>query len=234
MLSTLIALFAAHVLADFVLQTRHMAQNKARPGLLALHGLIVLIATIAMSGSIDALPIAIVVLVHTATDFVKAKSGRDHFTAFCLDQTVHIATIVLVALLFPELFARGWWAWGPVESGLVLKAMAGGSGFVVAVRAGSFLIGKFMSRFQQGAPVQGLPQGGYYIGLFERAIIFAVVLAGHMEMVGFLVAAKSILRFEASKDRAASEYVIIGTLLSVAWAMACAYLTLWVLGELSA
>jgi hypothetical protein len=45
--------------------------------------------------------------------------------------------------------------------------------------------------------------------------------------VAFLIAAKSILRFgTVQKDRAASEYVIVGTLASVGWSMVTAAILL--------
>ena len=69
-----------------------------------------------------------------------------------------------------------------------------------------------------------MPGGGRVIGLLERGLIFALVLLGQPEGVGLLLAAKSILRFGAVKDdRAASEYVIIGTLASFGWALIAGY-----------
>ncbi len=51
--------------------------------------------------------------------------------------------------------------------------------------------------------------------------------------MGLLIAAKSILRFGAVRDdRALSEYVIIGTLASFAWALLVAYATISGLGLL--
>jgi hypothetical protein len=45
--------------------------------------------------------------------------------------------------------------------------------------------------------------------------------------VGFLVAAKSILRFgTATRDQRTAEYVIIGTLASFGWAILASYATL--------
>ena len=38
--------------------------------------------------------------------------------------------------------------------------------------------------------------------------------------IGFLVAAKSVLRFEAAREAVKAEYVIIGTLASFGWAIA--------------
>jgi hypothetical protein len=78
------------------------------------------------------------------------------------------------------------------------------------------------------APRLGLEGGGRWIGLCERALIFVVVLARMELAVGFLIAAKSILRFGDVKnrhDRMEAEYIIIGTLLSFLWGIAGAWIT---------
>ena len=58
-----------------------------------------------------------------------------------------------------------------------------------------------------------LPNAGKLIGNEERLLSLLFVLLGQYEAVGFIIAAKSILRF-AEGDKAKSEYVLIGTLLS--------------------
>ncbi|WP_404308763.1 DUF3307 domain-containing protein [Neorhodopirellula lusitana] len=76
--------------------------------------------------------------------------------------------------------------------------------------------------------LRGLPDGGRYIGWLERILVLLFVLSGYPQGIGFLIAAKSILRFGDIKNwhqRAATEYVIIGTFLSFAWAMVIAGLT---------
>ena len=73
-----------------------------------------------------------------------------------------------------------------------------------------------------------LPKGGRLIGRLERAMILMLVLAGQPDGIGFLIAAKSLLRFNdlaRDKDRRVSEYVIIGTLASFAWGLAAAFAT---------
>ncbi len=64
-----------------------------------------------------------------------------------------------------------------------------------------------------------------------------LVLAGEPDGIGFLIAAKSILRFNelaGDADRHVSEYVIIGTLASFAWAIATGYATVAALHALGA
>ena len=55
-----------------------------------------------------------------------------------------------------------------------------------------------------------------------------LVLAGELTAIGFLVAAKSILRFgdiQGAEERKLTEYVIIGTFMSFGWAMLTALAT---------
>ena len=75
---------------------------------------------------------------------------------------------------------------------------------------------------------ESLPKGGRLIGRLERAMIMMLVVAGQPDGIGFLIAAKSLLRFNDlahDKDRRVSEYVIIGTLASFAWGFVAAFAT---------
>ena len=70
------------------------------------------------------------------------------------------------------------------------------------------------------ASPHGLPNGGRAIGHLERGLIFLLILSDLAAGIGFLIAAKSVLRFgSVGDDRALSEYVIIGTLASFGWAI---------------
>jgi hypothetical protein len=57
-----------------------------------------------------------------------------------------------------------------------------------------------------------IEKAGHYIGYCERLLILTFVLLGEYTAIGFLVTAKSILRFEAT--RVEGEYILIGTLVS--------------------
>ena len=57
---------------------------------------------------------------------------------------------------------------------------------------------------------------GGIIGIAERSLMILFVVLGQYEAIGFLVAAKSILRFgESNSGDEKSEYVLTGTLLSL-------------------
>lgn len=76
--------------------------------------------------------------------------------------------------------------------------------------------------------VDGLYRAGEIIGNLERFLILLLVLQGQLEAIGFVVAAKSIARFEMIRERA--EYFLVGTLASVTVALTSGLLCRAVLG----
>ena len=97
-------------------------------------------------------------------------------------------------------------------------------------------MGRYGSEFSK----ESLPGGGQMIGFLERGLIYVLVLAGLPIGVGFLVAAKSVLRFETAKEgelaenRKRSEYIIIGTLASFGWAILVSLVILLLFAQLPA
>lgn len=67
---------------------------------------------------------------------------------------------------------------------------------------------------------EGTKRMGTWIGCTERVIILTFVLTSHYDAVGLLIAAKSILRVSDEQARKRTEYVLLGTLLSLAAAVA--------------
>ena len=63
-----------------------------------------------------------------------------------------------------------------------------------------------------------IPAAGHFIDLLERVLMLSFILLGEYGGVGFLLAAKSIFRFgdlKESSEKQLTEYVMLGTLLSV-------------------
>ena len=122
---------------------------------------------------------------------------------------------------------------------LALLIIAAG-GAVLAIETGGDLIGRLLrptlAELDRDATPAGLTHGGRAIGRLERAIIFGLVLIDLPGGIGFLLAAKSILRFGEVRDpgqRKMAEYIIIGTLMSFGWALLIATLTRSTLQTLS-
>lgn len=222
MIETLTSLILAHVLADFLLQPAAMAAGKRRPLPLLAHGSVVFLTALACTGAAHPALVALAV-VHMAIDLAKAVLGRGGFAAFMADQAAHAVSLGAVAMLVPGLWAQGLWA-GMTALPALMAVLAGA---ILATRAGGFAIGLLMAPWADHIRLDGLPAGGRTIGLLERGLIFGMILAGMPEGIGFLIAAKSVLRFGTVREEAKlSEYVIIGTLASFGWAMAAALLTI--------
>ena len=230
MIQTFAALLFAHVLADFVLQTGWIVANKRNPLVLLLHGLIVLITLQIALGSVTAWPLLALAVAHMAIDAIKTHAPHANgLWPFLADQLAHVTTLAITALLFPTLWADGIWASAtPLPALMVIAA-----GLVLTIRAGAFAIGFLMAPWATADLPKGLENGGHLIGVLERGLIFLLLMVGQPTGVGFLIAAKSVLRFDTTaKDQSAGEYVIIGTLASFGWALLCAYATLALLAHL--
>jgi len=290
MIETALALFAAHVFADFVLQVRWIIRNKRRARAFLAHIAIVAATAIVLLGADSATAfaaVAIITVSHALTDGTKLwLSGkprvREHrrgkLILFLADQALHLVFILLTAWFLRDAWAQGWWATFPETwQTRFLSVLCLSAGFILATRAGGFAIELFMQGFtpprptpsndaeheplpthsHQGAEATaseqpehrhaarpderwgpksdaGLIDGGKWIGLLERALIFVLIMAQEFQAIGFLIAAKSILRFQYSKERSHSETVIIGTLASFGWAIIVAWGTLALIDLLNA
>ncbi len=114
MIETFVALLLAHALADFVFQTNRMAANKRQPLMLALHFATVYATLVAATGSLH-LALLALALVHVGIDIGKlalasALKGREALALFLGDQALHLASLLALALWFPDLWSQGLWA----------------------------------------------------------------------------------------------------------------------------
>ncbi|UOA31503.1 hypothetical protein DSM110093_01268 [Sulfitobacter sp. DSM 110093] len=225
-IATALACLLAHLLADFVFQTNAMVAAKRKPQVLFAHGLIVFSLTaLALGGSLTLA--ALLALAHVGIDTVKTHAvptqQRERLWPYLTDQATHLLSIAALALYAPDAFASG--IWGEHSASLVPPALFA-AGLITATLAGGPAVGGLMLPHKARAQPDGLENAGRIIGLLERALIFLMVLIGEPAGIGFLIAAKSILRFDTVKqNQKISEYVIIGTLASFGWALIAAFAT---------
>jgi len=219
----IVLLIAAHVIAEFALVPDWLAERKRRTRYILLHSLIHgSVAYLALQAWACWQAPALVVLLHALIDSLKRR-WPDTARAFALGHGAHVAG------LFGIVWFLGVHGRLGVSDGIGYPVLVAVAGFVAAVQGAGGFVGRFTKVLVQENELQldGLKGGGKRIGQLERALIFVFIFVGHPAGIGFLVAAKSILRFEEAKKQKLAEYVLIGTLLSFSLAIALAAATQW-------
>ena len=220
-----LSLIFAHILADFVLQPSAWVIDKDkhswRSSKLYLHAL--------MHGAVSWallafalqywLGVVLIMVSHFAIDLLKSQlqTQKNKFRMLLIDQILHVVVIVLICLMYePQL--KDLWPFNQAQLLLVLIS------FVVLTRVSSIVVKTIISGWNVMPKDEGshsLVNAGEFIGMLERLFVFAAVVSGHVEVIGFLLAAKSIFRFgdlRQARDRKLTEYIMIGTLSSFALA----------------
>ena len=224
LLQLFIALFLAHLLADFVFQPNKMARRKTKWQWRALHSVIHVLLTYALLAKWGLWYIPLFIGVsHYLVDWGKNTIKRQDLPIFVLDQGVHLLILVGASLWIYSIFPSvpGWQIWlAPYLWNLAIIICS----VILLLPAGGILIGYIMDPIQQQIemPAKGLENGGKLIGYLERLLILTFVMTNQFVGIGFLVAAKSIFRFSEIKDsnnRKEAEYIIIGTFSSFLYAI---------------
>lgn len=242
MIETFLLLLTGHLLGDFVFQSDTLIARKKTLRGLTEHVAIVTgltLLVLAPASPLAVAPLALMAVSHFAMDYAKTRWLGDRLWSFSLDQAVHIAVLVALALAWPDLARQSLWGMAPSDVQLQIYAVLSVvCGAVVGVPVGGVVIKKLVEPLAPTsappngplptAPIIGMRSAGRYIGWLERGLTITFILIGHPEGVGFLLAAKSILRFrdvQDQTDRHQAEYIIIGTFLSFGWALFAALAT---------
>lgn len=233
-MEVLCKLILAHLIADFMCQWPAMLKSKeqrcfASP-YLYLHGTIHFVLSLVLLWDLSwALPLLAVVLSHVVIDGLKIMftNSTNERLLFFLDQFAHFAIIVgvcgymgvLTENLLPSI--DDFWCHAVLL-------------FFVTFPV-SIFIQKIFSRWKLPEPAdESLSGVGAYIGVVERTLIYIAIVTLHWNMVGFLIAAKSVYRIgeiQSSKDRRYAEYLLVGNFLSMFFAIISGIVFLYLTGQ---
>ncbi len=235
----LIPLLLAHIVTDFFSQTKGMVEKKRagkwKSSAMLVHVLIAGSTAYAFTALWQAYEIFwITALSHWLIDGWKnSRKNPDKPSLFWADQSLHIFVIAGLCLWltspsiwYDPLVDAPW-----RESGIILL------GFLFVLQPGSVIVQKVMSQWNLNssgiALNEELPNAGHIIGLLERTLIFVFVVLQQFAAIGFLIAAKSILRFGSNaknnQERKETEYILVGTLLSFTLATLTGLIVTWIL-----
>ena len=155
---------------------------------------------------------------HFAIDAVKIHCPKGLWS-FVIDQLFHLSILAAISTIYET------------TKELPLQIIDNPSSFstpllilaiLLCIKPANILIKLILEKYQVGesASCDNIKNAGALIGNLERLLTIVFVMLGQFEAIGFIVAAKSILRFKDT-DTAKTEYVLAGTFLSFGIAILC-------------
>ena len=230
-----LSLILAHVIGDFYLQNdKYCAQKEERKfksWFLYVHSLIIGVVSWVVVPVYEfrfyALAIA---FSHLVIDVIKTYSPKGLWN-FVIDhihrgmsfaeiiQVAHLAVLIIVIFSFDtttKLPIQSMDCNGSYSIPLFILAL------LLCIKPANILIKLVLKKYQVGETqsCENIKNAGALIGNLERILTIIFVIIGQYEAIGFIIAAKSILRFKDT-DTAKTEYVLAGTFLSFGIALLC-------------
>ena len=221
----LIKLLIAHFLSDFVLQFNSWVRHRKTKGVQSLY----LYAHSAIAGLLSYILIAqwswwyvpvVIFVSHALIDIWKSRQNGNPSVIFVIDQGLHVITLFVFWLIIiggfetlTNIFSEY------LNSEKILLIILG---YTLILWPSGIFIREVTIKWQnQIHEVQNesksLNNAGKWIGFLERILVLTFVLINQFGAIGFLIAAKSILRLNPNDQtipKKYTEYVLFGTLLS--------------------
>jgi Protein of unknown function (DUF3307) len=241
-LNLFLALYLAHLLADFVFQTDAIVAGKkdSRWQSYFVHGLtyygtmlaIVLVMNPSLVGmwAFERVVVALC-LVHLLLDWAKltvtnARWIPDDVQSFTIDQAVHLTTVAAATLFItrPSLQSAVPYlqAIRSAQERILIVAVI----YVVVIFGGGYFVRYLIGPLWKQKPNETTKEhdevvnAGLYIGWLERFLALTAIFLQSPGTVGLILTAKSIARYPELKSTGRFvEYFLIGTLLSISIAI---------------
>jgi len=210
--------FIAHLCLDYFFQTDKLAKQKNTIGFkspfLYWHALVYFALAWLFSLQISfVLAAGIIAITHFLIDGFKRYLNNSKYLgryAFFIDQAAHLAILTLVVVLFDK-----WYGINPsIDVSINFKYLLIITGYLVCLKPANIFIREvFKATEIQVSSDNEMPNAGKVIGVLERILTLTFIIISQYSAVGFLIAAKSILRY-GNNETLKTEYVLIGTMLS--------------------
>jgi hypothetical protein len=219
---TFLSLLLPHIIGDFYLQSDKLCKQKQdlkfRSPFLYIHALIIAALSWIFIPQVDFILMALIIAFsHFVIDAIKSFR-HNTLSAFVIDQILHLSVIAAIASIYdgPE----SWIAKLPSIGNTDIVAIA--IAILISLKPANILIKLILEKYKVGESesCKEITSAGALIGNLERILTIIFVIIGHYDAIGFIIAAKSILRFKDT-DTAKTEYVLAGTFLSFGIAIIC-------------
>jgi hypothetical protein len=214
----LIKLILSHLLTDFILQPgkwiRERREKHFASFYLYLHGTVTAILAWIFIGW-QYWGVAILIMIsHILIDGWKSYRKENLFY-FITDQSLHFIIILSCWLYIFFNWTEVSLKWHEFNTNTAFWKIV--TGIIFLTMPAGILIGKMTKHWRENIEdAESLNNAGKWIGISERIIILIFVLNNQYTAIGLLVAAKGIIRFnEKDRPEIKTEYLVIGTLLSI-------------------
>jgi hypothetical protein len=212
--SLFLPLLTGHLIADFWLQPEGWVEQKKLHGWKSdkafFHAAISAFLSVFLTFQIRLWwYFPVIFITHYIIDTCKSKF-KDSIPAFLTDQSLHIGVLVVLSLMS-----------GPVMAENMRNFWIFCAGFVLVTHPVGIFTGMFLKSVTQNGAVKKKLDASAWIGIIERILIVIFITTAQFQSIGFLVAAKSILRFNDTRQEGTmkAEYFLLGTMISFSLAI---------------
>lgn len=217
-MSDIIILLICHIISDFYMQSNIVAKNKKNLNTSMLkHSFIysapfLFALCLAEEGSLYLIVIIIShLLIDVCSVHFKNKYQDKECMIFCIDQILHLIVIYYCSfyIILEEVFSLS----------ITVMILA----LLILIKPVSIFISLvFKTIFRNKKNVEVI-KIGRYIGYLERIIIFLLCIFNSISTIGFVIAAKTLVRYKDINinENQFQEKYLIGTLLSTIGALCC-------------
>ena len=155
----------------------------------------------------------VILLSHWLINIARSYIATDSFASFAIGQALHAVVILSIGVfqtggqIIPEVLAA------LMSPKLLTVALA----YVLVLRPVSVLIRTFLDPWIQQIKNgdSSLAQAGTVIGYLERVLILTFIFADEYMAIGVVLALKAAYRFKDTGEHPKTEYLLMGTFLSL-------------------
>ena len=228
----------AHLLGDFTFQPKILVEmKKQRIGYQIMHSAIYAVLFMLVIVMFEDFPTTVlltasVFIIHFIIDFLRIKSDNEtksqgnHFMSFILDQVIHIIIVIIVNFIIGDFNETGLEFLFKIADltgvnnlySIMLIVLA----YIIILSPASVFIEYFSNYyFEIDEGETTTKRIGSLIGKLERILILTLGLMGYYLAIGLVLTAKSIARFKQLDNKDFAEKYLVGTLLSLIFAVIC-------------
>tara|TARA_R110002051_G_scaffold87061_4_gene153155 strand:- start:1459 stop:2154 length:696 start_codon:yes stop_codon:yes gene_type:complete len=214
-----IKLILAHLIGDFILQpikwVIHKQSHKIASKYLYIHVILHFALYMFFLWDLSLWKIALIITIgHYFIDLLKLYTDllfKNKSIPFFIDQALHIV-IIYGCVFYDNLYEHTLTLFRNLDWSLI-------TAIVFVTYPASIIMGVILEGMSNQIETdhKSLPNAGKYIGIIERLFVLIFIVIGRWEVIGLLIAAKSVFRFNDLKERnnrKLTEYILIGTLVS--------------------